>query len=662
MLPTMISRGPSRAHLPFLALSALLLSNCLGVRTKLPPNTDQASRKTRPYELKITPGSRYPDTAGLVDVKLHYGAKGDGVSDDTARIQQALSDFPNSKAIIYLPAGTYLVSDTLKWPAGKGNGDDYKQTVLEGESQSSTILKLADNSSGFRNSNLAKPVIWMGPAPAQRFGNSIRSLTLDTGHGNAGAVGIQFHASNQGLLGDVTIRSGDGFGVTGLDMNFTNEIGPLLVKNVTIIGFQTGILTGRPINGQVLEFVTLRGQKAYGILDSGQALSIRKLVSENSVPAIRSTGGFLTLLESTLTGTSSATASIPAVSTTGDILVRGLTTSGYARALETKAEGTPTGASVDGFCSVPRQRLWSDGQRAFPLRIEETPDVAWDPPSEWGNVQDFGAIPGDGQPDDEAFQRAIDSGKTTINLSNAPNRDGGRGSYTLRGTVLIRGKVRRLIGTESSIYGGKEGHGTLKLVDGESDTVVIERIGTGFPGARIEMKTSRTLVLKNSQIAGYTGEGGRVFFEDVSGGPWDVWRIKHQQIWARQFNPEIWPEISRAKGPHIINDGGSLWIFGFKTEEAARTTLIETINGGRTEILGGHLYTYIESQGNAQPMFVTRDSALSVFAREALIASESYQVYVEESRKGVVRSLEKGQMWPGAFGGRSVSYFGTMPE
>lgn len=653
---------PSQLRAPLLALACLLLPHCVGVRSKLPQKSEPRITKPASLALKLTPGSRYPDAAGLIDVKLHYGAKGDGLTDDTAAIQQALSDFPNSKAIIYLPAGIYLLSDTLKWPAGKGNGDEYKQTILEGESQQRSVLKLRDNCPGYRNEALPKPLIWTGPVPAQRFGNSIRNLTVDTGSGNAGAIGIQFHASNQGVLLDVTIRSGDGFGVHGLDMNFCNEIGPLLVKNVTILGFKNGISTGQPINGQVLESVTLRGQKAYGILDTGQALTVRKLTSENAVPAIHSTGGFLTLLESTLTSTSSATASVPAVYASGEILVRALKTNGYARALETKNSDTPSGASVDGFCSVPRARLFEGGQRAFPLRIEETPDVPWDPPAEWANVQDFGAIPGDGEPDDDAFQQAFDSGKTTVYLSNAPNRNGQRGAYTLKGTVLIRGKVRRLIGTESSIYGGKEGRGTLKLVDGESDTVVIERIGTGFPGARIEMQTERTLVLKHAQIAGYTGEGGRVFFEDVSGGPWDVWRSRRQHIWARQFNPEVWPDSARQKGQHFINDGGTLWILGFKTEEGARTTLIETINGGRTEILGGHLYTYDTSKGNSRPMFVTRDSALSVFAREANIASESYEIYVEESRAGVVRQLKHAEMRRGAFAGRIVSYFGMLPE
>lgn len=58
----------------------------------------------------------FPPDAGVIDVtKPPYNAKGDGRADDTASIQQALTDFPAQHAVIYLPNGTYLVSDTLRW-------------------------------------------------------------------------------------------------------------------------------------------------------------------------------------------------------------------------------------------------------------------------------------------------------------------------------------------------------------------------------------------------------------------------------------------------------------------------------------------------------------------------------------------------------------------
>jgi pectin methylesterase-like acyl-CoA thioesterase len=52
----------------------------------------------------------------FVSVKAH-GAKGDGHSDDTAAIQQAISQYAGCK-IIYFPAGTYLITSTVTVPAG----------------------------------------------------------------------------------------------------------------------------------------------------------------------------------------------------------------------------------------------------------------------------------------------------------------------------------------------------------------------------------------------------------------------------------------------------------------------------------------------------------------------------------------------------------------
>ncbi|NJK90757.1 MAG: hypothetical protein HC904_02330 [Blastochloris sp.] len=67
----------------------------------------------------------YPDKAGITNLKRDFGAKGDGVTDDTAAIQKALNE---KKGILYLPAGTYMISDTLRW--GKGE----KRTILQGNS------------------------------------------------------------------------------------------------------------------------------------------------------------------------------------------------------------------------------------------------------------------------------------------------------------------------------------------------------------------------------------------------------------------------------------------------------------------------------------------------------------------------------------------------
>lgn len=47
--------------------------------------------------------------------------------------------------------------------------------------------------------------------------NAIRDLTLHSGKGNTGLIGIRFNANNQGTILNVKIFSGDGEGVAGIE-------------------------------------------------------------------------------------------------------------------------------------------------------------------------------------------------------------------------------------------------------------------------------------------------------------------------------------------------------------------------------------------------------------------------------------------------------------
>jgi hypothetical protein len=51
----------------------------------------------------------------MVNVKA-YGVKGDGVSDDTAVLNQVLEKAANNSAVVFFPFGIYKVTDTLKVP------------------------------------------------------------------------------------------------------------------------------------------------------------------------------------------------------------------------------------------------------------------------------------------------------------------------------------------------------------------------------------------------------------------------------------------------------------------------------------------------------------------------------------------------------------------
>lgn len=625
----------------------LFLSFISHSQSNFTPTSSSASLRVSQATNTKSENIVFPADAGVINVKTQFGAKGDGVTDDTAAIQAALNAYPNGGRIIYLPKGTYLVSDRLSWAAGTGKGDDYKNIILQGQSQQGTIIKLKDNAPGYTNDDEPKSVIFTGPSPAQRFRNSIRNLTLDTGVGNEGAIGIQFNASNQGTLREVTIRSGDGKGINGLDMSFTDEIGPLLVKNVTVQGFQYGIKTGFSVNSQTFENIMLQNQSVYGFYNGGQVANIRGLTSKNAVTAIYNAGGRVTLIDSSLTGISGA-ADKPAIQSKYplNLLVRNTETSGYQAAI-IDGDTTQVGPNITEFVSGTVMSLFPSPMGTLNVPIRETPDVPWDDPiaTPWANVVSFGAIPNDGQDDTAAVQKAIDSGRTTIYFPN--------GTYHLRGTVFVRNNVRRIIGTEANVIVGTESEQTypgFKIVDGTSPVVVFERFQGGyFANPTVENASSRTIVIRHSlDVSGNMTGSGDVFLEDV-GGP--NWKFNRQNIWARQFNVEN-------QGTHITNNGGTLWILGLKTERGG--TLIDTKAGGKTELLGGFAYTTTGALNGQQndPMFINNESSISISMAEINFGGgPNYTSYVQEIRNGETRNLSYSNMPSYIGSGRQIPLY-----
>ncbi|MGA9379806.1 MAG: glycosyl hydrolase family 28-related protein [Phormidium sp.] len=592
----------------------------------------------------------FPADAGVINVKTEFGAKGDGVTDDTAAIQAALNKYPNGNRIIYLPNGVYLVSDRLDWPAGTQGGQEYKRTILQGQSQQGTIIKIKDNAPEFTNSSMPKSVIFTGPSPAQRFRNSIRNLTVDTGVGNAGAIGVQFNASNQGTLREVTIRSGDGLGINGLDMNFMDEIGPLLVKNVTVQGFQYGIRTGFNINSQTFENIRLENQREYGFYNTGQIVNIRGLTSTNAVTAVYNAQGRMTLIDASFNGTSGA-ASKPALinDSANGLLVRNLATSGYQSAIES-ANTIKTGPAIAEFASGGITSLFNSPMQTLNLPIQETPDVPWDDPikTPWANVVSFGAIPNDGKDDSAAIQAAIDSGKTTVYFPN--------GEYDVQATVLVRNNVRRVIGTEAEVTIGtesKQDYPGFKLIEGSSPVVVFERFeGNYYQNPTFENASARTIVIRHSSnVSGNMTGSGDVFLEDVVSNPFSNWTFNKQNVWARQLNVEN-------KGTHIINNGGNLWILGLKTERGG--TLIHTKAGGKTELLGGFAYTTTAAVDGTQsdPMFINDESSISISMAEVNYGGgPNYTTYVRETQEGVTRNLLRESLPSYVGSGRQIPLY-----
>ncbi|MDT9296881.1 MAG: glycosyl hydrolase family 28-related protein [Arthrospira platensis PCC 7345] len=546
----------------------------------------------------------FPADAGVVDVTTYGAIPNDG-KDDTEAIQRALNDHPTGNHIFYFPDGVYNVSGQIRYAGTE------KRNILQGQSRDGTIIKLDDNS------DLDTSVIWTGSPPAQRFRNSIRDLTVDIGRGNPNVNGIDFIANNQGLIRNVKIISRDGQGRIGLNLSI-DENGPLLAKNIHVVGFDIGIQTWNPTASQTLENITLENQNQYGWKNFNQNVFVRGLQSTNEVTAVWNMpdgGSVFTLIDSELTGLGSAS-ELPAIHNQKAMYVRQLRTSGYKQAILQNDKGRGNASQPDGYVRewIARgefQSLFDSPQTMLNLPIKETPELPWHDLSDWVSPLAYGGNPNDGIDDTEAIQAAIDSGGKTVYLPN--------GVWDVNGTLELRGNVQRLIATEARIVGD----GVIRVAQGTSPTVIIERVEAA--SISIVHESDRTLIISSSIVNRYSstqGNGGDVYIEDVGGGPWV---FTNQNVWMRQINPET------IHSPRITNDGGSLWILGYKTEDEG--TLVKTINGGKTEVLGGLI---LNGRFADIPGFINIDSSLS-YANVGFLtfSGGSIPIGVQETRNGV---------------------------
>jgi hypothetical protein len=272
------------------------------------------------------PEVRFPADAGLINVKTQFGAKGDGLSDDTAAIRAAIEGsgvpaqvpyFPNGTYVghvreLYFPKGTYIVSDTLNWL--RADKTWRSALVFQGENERGTVIRLKDSAPGYQEPGAPKAVIRPGSnepwnkndgSGYNGFSNYIFDLTVDTGRGNPGAIGIDYLGNNICGVENVTIRTSDPQkrGVVGLSMT-RHFVGPCYYHRLTVTGFDTGIVTADTEYSHTFEHVALSDQRVTGIENSSNVLSIRDLKSQNSVPALRNKTplGLVTLIDSNLSG------------------------------------------------------------------------------------------------------------------------------------------------------------------------------------------------------------------------------------------------------------------------------------------------------------------------------------------------------------------------
>ena len=243
----------------------------------------------------------FPLHPNVIDVTLApYLAKGDGTTDDTHAIQNAINDHVGQHHVLYFPRGTYLISETITWPKRFAEHDNWGFTYLCGQSCQETVIKLKEATF----TDPQKPQAMMGCGgfgSADWFHNYVENLTFDVGKQNPGAIALQFYSNNSGAVRHCRFIADAESGHTGIDLAHRDMNGPLLINDCEVVGFRCGIKTANAVNGQVFEHIRLQNQREVGLSNEGQSISIRDLVSENSVPAVL-TYGTACLIEAKLTG------------------------------------------------------------------------------------------------------------------------------------------------------------------------------------------------------------------------------------------------------------------------------------------------------------------------------------------------------------------------
>ncbi len=590
-----------------------------------------------------------PRDSGYIDAKEAFGAVGDGKTDDTAALNTAFatlaSRIPLAYHTLYLPPGTYVVSDML-WSS--------RFFAVLGAGPDKTTIKLRDKADGFQNPADPRPV-WRassteGPPGSNSAVNGssislyISGLTIDTGKGNPGAKGLEFHANNVGRLEDVRIVSGDKAGVVGLDLTHKTN-GPALIKRVAVQGFDYGITSKYQEYSMTLEHVTLLEQRVAGLLNEENILAIRDLRCAAKVPAIISKGGnsMITLLDSEFgSPLAGGNGTMPAIIAEGALYALRVKTPGYKTAVQKTIQPDREGRQVT-VETVPGpvleeyigdQVVIGHGQPkgALKLPIEETPEVPWgDIEKDWVNVRTFESRKA-GDDWGPAIQAAIDSGVRTVYFP--------RGDYPVETAIHLRGRTERLYGMHGGIGRPKGFTGDEPvLIFDEPDaahTVVIEHLAL----AGLHHASPATLVLKSAGPGRYTNAPGcgKLFLEDL--GDADFTFDHPQKVWARQWNPE-----RHGAGPCITSHGATIWCLGFKTEYESSKLWADS--GAQTELLGAFIYP-IGKIPPDRPIFKNTDSKMTLIYGTSVYQSD-HQLHILDTAGSDVKKIGKDQLqWFGS--------------
>ena len=511
-----------------------------------------------------------PEGYPVVDV-MAFGATGDGESDDSDAIQDAIDSAHGDKTShvqLYFPPGRYLV--TRKFTLGLPTNGLQSFTVMgAGAAHSRIVLK--DDVDLF--SDRDSPVgVFAGHSSLSSKVN-FRDLAVNIGSDNPGAIGIDWQTATGAEVRRVLV---EGPALAGLRIR--NGRPRAYVQGLEVTGARTSLIIQDAIP-VTIDGLVARDFADVGVDNDGQLFAhcIQTETSKDAPALEIHPQAFASIAGARLSRDDD---SVPSAmrGPLASLHLRDVILEGYDR-IDNFEE-----AEIHGFLGTKPAALFNNS-RISSLRL---------PTAVSPEAPDLGSSPRVVKPlranadSTDLLRDAFESGNAEIIL--AP------GTYAVSRPISIPGTVARIMapGAKIRLVDGhrfKQSARSVLTAGSETDTplviedLTIEASGTAHSNTRyFDHSGPRSVTLRRVEFPNYSpteqGKVGSLFVENASIRTLNV--LAKQSAWLRAPH---WDRSGDADGG--LDNRGTTWTLGASV--GAKNVQLYTLSGGQFELLGGYV-------------------------------------------------------------------------